>query len=94
MVPGNLFSRFYRLRFLGFPFWIKARQKKIPERSEDDFLLANQPVGLPCPIRRTRTIFAGKKLKSEFLYGTNRKRLETYIGYLISDYFLFIWLYG
>ena len=44
MVPGNLFSRFYRLRFLGFPFWIKARQKKIPERSEDDFLLADQPL--------------------------------------------------
>lgn len=43
MVPGNLFSRFYRLRFLGFPFWIKAWQKKIPERSEDDFLLADQP---------------------------------------------------
>jgi hypothetical protein len=47
MVPGNLFSRFYRLRFLGFPFWIKARQKKIPERSEDDFLLADQPAGSP-----------------------------------------------
>ena len=47
MVPGNLFSRFYRLRFLGFPFWNKARQKKIPERSEDDFLLADQPAGLP-----------------------------------------------
>ena len=44
MVPGNLFSRFYRLRFLGFPFWIKAWQKKIPERSEDDFLLADQPL--------------------------------------------------
>lgn len=47
MVPGDLFSRFYRLRFLGFPFWIKARQKKIPERSEDDFLLADQPAGPP-----------------------------------------------
>ena len=47
MVPGNLFSRFYRLRFLGFTFWIKARQKKIPERSEDDFLLADQPAGSP-----------------------------------------------
>ena len=65
MVPGNLFSRFYRLRFLGFPFWNKAWQKKIPERSEDDFLLANQPIGLPWSIRRTRTIFAGKKLKYE-----------------------------
>ena len=47
MVPGNLFSRFYRLRFLGFPFWIKAWQKKIPERIEDDFLLADQPAGPP-----------------------------------------------
>ena len=45
MVPGNLFSRFYRLRFLGFPFSIKAWQKKIPERSEDDFLLADHPQG-------------------------------------------------
>jgi hypothetical protein len=72
----------------------KAWQEKIPERSEDDFLLANQPAGPPCPIRGTRTIFAGKKLKYEFPYGINRKRLETYIGYLISDYFLFIWLYG
>ncbi|RHH86657.1 hypothetical protein DW190_17310, partial [Bacteroides caccae] len=32
---------------------------------EDDFLLANQPAGLPWAIRRTRTIFAGKKLKYE-----------------------------
>jgi hypothetical protein len=72
----------------------KAWQEKIPERSEDDFLLANQPAGSPCPIRRTRTIFAGKKLKYEFPYGTNRKGLETYIGYFISDYFMFIWFYG
>ena len=76
MVPGNLFSRFYRLRFLGFPFWIKAWQKKIPERSEDDFLLANQPVGLPWAIRRTRTIFAGKKLKyNKILIGKIECRL-------------------
>jgi hypothetical protein len=47
----------------------KAWQEKIPERSEDDFLLANQPIGPPCPIRRTRTIFAGKKLKYKIWYG-------------------------
>jgi hypothetical protein len=47
----------------------KAWQEKIPERSEDDFLLANQPAGLPWAIRRTRTIFAGKKLKYKIWYG-------------------------
>ncbi|RGQ76303.1 hypothetical protein DWY80_26615 [Bacteroides ovatus] len=47
------------------PGLCKAWQEKIPERSEDDFLLANQPIGLPWSIRRTRTIFAGKKLKYE-----------------------------
>lgn len=89
-----MFSRFYRPSVSWIAFLRKAWQEKIPERSEDDFLLANQPAGSPCPIRRTRTIFAGKKLKYEFPYGTNRKGLETYIGYFISDYFMFIWFYG
>ena len=63
MVPGNLFSRFYRLRFLGFPFWIKARQKKIPERSEDDFFPVNLPAGLPCAFSPANGYLCGKKWK-------------------------------
>ena len=60
MVPGNLFSRFYRLRFLGFPFWIKARQKKIPERSEDDFFLSSQALegSLAAKGRQSKTFAA------------------------------------
>ena len=58
------------------PGLCKAWQEKIPERSEDDFLLANQPIGLPWAIRRTRTIFAGKKLKyNKILIGKIECRL-------------------
>jgi len=60
----------------------KAWQEKIPERSEDDFLLANQPAGPPWAIRRTRTIFAGKKLKYEFLVEITGKDLEITLGIL------------
>jgi len=42
----------------------KAWQKKIPQRSEDDFLLANQPErGRLAQSTRQMAIFAGKKLK-------------------------------
>jgi hypothetical protein len=54
-----MFSRFYR------PPWIaflrKAWQKKIPQRSEDDFLLANQaPKGgrLAAKTRQSKTFAA------------------------------------
>ena len=52
-----MFSRFYRPPALGLPFW----QKKIPQRSEDDFLLANQaPKGgrLVAKTRQSKTFAA------------------------------------
>ena len=39
-----MFSRFYRLPALGLPFLRKAWGKKIPERSEDDFLSPTKPL--------------------------------------------------
>ncbi len=51
----------------------------MPSRSEDDFLLANQPIGLPWSIRRTRTIFAGKKLKYEPRNRVNLKNSNSII---------------
>ncbi len=39
-----MFSRFYRPPASWIAFLRKAWQKKIPQRSEDDFLLADQPL--------------------------------------------------
>lgn len=55
---------FYFLHAFNLPFagdCGKAWQKKIPERSEDDFFPANQPGGLPCTIGGKKATFAGKK---------------------------------
>ena len=38
----------------------KAWQGKIPERSEDDFSLSNQPVRAALHMTRQKTIFAGR----------------------------------
>ena len=85
--------RFLTCRVVPCPGLGKAWREKIPERSEDDFFLANQPVGPPCPIHRTRTIFAGKKLKYEFLYETELGGLKNRIApFLLVD--LITWLYN
>ena len=56
-----MFSRFYRPPASWIAFLRKAWQKKIPQRSEDDFLLTNQaPKGgrLAVKTRQSKT-FAG-----------------------------------
>lgn len=44
---GICFPDFTGLRLPDCPFGVKAWRKKIPERSEDDFLSADRPAGLP-----------------------------------------------
>ena len=56
-----MFSRFYRPPALGLPFCARLGQKKIPQRSEDDFLLTNQaPKGgrLAAKTRQSKTFAA------------------------------------
>ena len=64
----------------------KAWQKKIPQRSEDDFLLANQPLkGAALQSTRQMAIFAGKKLKGRQDIVNYRLQKKPSLGGRLND---------